>query len=344
MSSTIFSSVPQNYLLTSGVNSALTWTNVVSVSSMSASTLNASALTVSTLATSTSVNASTITTRTLNYSSIVGSSLSSNVITLSLTNTSTQNTQLYETVNSSITSSFSAIQASFISSGTNYNTLALNPNGGNVGIGTTAPTVPFVVSGSSTGYVSGIMNVINNNTTPQACANILAPNISTTNGMLMNMGKSLSYYNAIGLAYYHQGDGSGSNYLSLAGYGNPNGLNVLTNGNVGVGTTTPATALQVSGTTSVNALQMNAGGSAFQIARGTNAGVGTSTGTVSFPFTFANIPVVTANVLGLNGSVVYSMSIYNVTTTGFTYLKTYLPTGGSVTAETVEGFQWIAVG
>jgi hypothetical protein len=139
------------------------------------------------------------------------------------------------------------IQASHVSTGTTNNALALNPSGGNVGVGTTAPSVPFVVSGSSTGYTTGMMNVINNNTAPQACANILAPNISSTNGMLMNIGKSLTPYNAMGLAYYHQGDGSGSNFLNLAPYGNQNGLNVFANGNVGIGTTAPGAKLEVTG-------------------------------------------------------------------------------------------------
>jgi len=139
------------------------------------------------------------------------------------------------------------IQASHVSTGTTNNALALNPSGGNVGVGTTTPSVPFVVSGSSTGYTTGMMNVINNNTLPQACANILAPNISSTQGMLMNIGKSLTWNNAMGLAYYHQGDGLGTNFLNLAPYGNQNGLNVLANGTVGIGTTAPGAALHVVG-------------------------------------------------------------------------------------------------
>ena len=56
-------------------------------------------------------------------------------LTTTLTNTSTQNTAIYQAANSSITSSFSAVQASFVGAGISYNTLALNPNGGNVTIG-----------------------------------------------------------------------------------------------------------------------------------------------------------------------------------------------------------------
>ena len=53
-------------------------------------------------------------------------------LSVTLTNTSTQNTQIYQAANSSITSSFSAVQASFVNAGITYNTLALNPLGGNV--------------------------------------------------------------------------------------------------------------------------------------------------------------------------------------------------------------------
>ena len=88
---------------------------------------------------------------------------------------------------------------------------------------------------------------------------------------------------------------------------------------------------------------MNAGGTGFQIARGTG-GIGTATGTITFPFTFTNVPIVTATTAGLNTSVVYSLTVNTITTTGFNYIKNYLPTGGSVTPQTVEGFYWIALG
>jgi len=68
-------------------------------------------------------------------SSVSVSSLVASTLSMTLTNTSTQNTQIYGAANSSITSSFGAIQASFVGTGITYNTLALNPNGGNVTIG-----------------------------------------------------------------------------------------------------------------------------------------------------------------------------------------------------------------
>ena len=169
----VFQQVPSGFILTSGVNSALTWTNAVSVSSMNVSSLGASNLTVSTLTTSTSVTSaslaastltvssitansvgystlsgSTINATRLNYSSIVGSSISSNSMTLSLTAVSTQNTQIYQVATTNPTTSYTAIQASHVSTGTTNNALALNPSGGNVGVGTTTPGATVHAMGS----------------------------------------------------------------------------------------------------------------------------------------------------------------------------------------------------
>ena len=83
-------------------------------------------------------------------------------LTVTLTNTSTQNTQIYQAANSSITSSFSAVQASFVNSGITYNTLALNPLGGNVTLASSSGSVfvsPLTTNGTvitsgSNGFLS----------------------------------------------------------------------------------------------------------------------------------------------------------------------------------------------
>ena len=83
-------------------------------------------------------------------------------LTVTLTNTSTQNTQIYQAANSSITSSFSAVQASFVNSGITYNTLALNPLGGNVTVAAVGASVfvsPLTTNGTvitsgSNGFLS----------------------------------------------------------------------------------------------------------------------------------------------------------------------------------------------
>ena len=171
-------------------------------------------VTMSTLAVS-----SATTTTTLNYSSLIGSSISTNALTLSLSNTSTQNTQIYQTVNSSITSSFSAIQASFISSGTNFHTLSLNPSGGRVGIGTTIPGGPLHVYGPgasySTIYTSSQMVVQNSSSVPSRKLVIGVDGVAAS---------LQSVFNETATAF-----------MGL----NPNG------GNVGIGTNSPVYQLQL---------------------------------------------------------------------------------------------------
>jgi hypothetical protein len=83
-------------------------------------------------------------------------------LTVTLTNTSTQNTQIYQAANSSITSSFSAVQASFVNAGITFNTLALNPSGGNVTVASVGASVfvsPLTTNGTvitsrSNGFLS----------------------------------------------------------------------------------------------------------------------------------------------------------------------------------------------
>jgi hypothetical protein len=83
-------------------------------------------------------------------------------LTVTLTNTSTQNTQIYQAANSSITSSFSAVQASFVNAGITFNTLALNPSGGNVTVAAAGASVfvsPLTTNGTvitsgSNGFLS----------------------------------------------------------------------------------------------------------------------------------------------------------------------------------------------
>ena len=92
----------------------------------------------------------------------LGTNTFTSTINVTLTNTSTQNTQIYQAANSSITSSFSAVQASFVGSGITYNTLALNPNGGNVTVGAIGSNIfvsPLTTNGTvitsgSNGFLS----------------------------------------------------------------------------------------------------------------------------------------------------------------------------------------------
>jgi hypothetical protein len=115
-------------------------------------------------------------------------------------------------------------------------------------------------------------------------------------------------------------------------------------GYVGIGTTNPSSLLQVNGTTAVNALLMNAGGTAFQIARANNAGSGVTSGSITFPFTFTNVPAVTTSISSASNTQVFSVNVSNITVTGFSYVKTYYFVSGVLGGLASEGFHWIALG
>ena len=287
----LFTQVPVNYLLTSGAGSALTWTNAVSVSSLSASTLNASNLTVSTLATSSSVTASTLTTGRLNYSSIVGSSISTNSMTLSLTNASTQNTQIYQVATTDPTTSYTVIQASHVSTGTTNNALALNPSGGNVGVGTTAPAQLLDITNAasltpairiqnqySAGYVSMGANVGVNSFIGLQATNTTTSSLTTPALVVSNNGY-VGINTTTPLCQLYQNGGAGTTGWAGQTYiGNTTRgviLGTLNNvaqigghtaalgawadlcingggGNVGIGTTNPQATLDVNGYINVN--------------------------------------------------------------------------------------------
>ena len=80
------------------------------------------------------------------------------------------------------------------------------------------------------------------------------------------------------------------------------------------------------------------------IACGSVAG-GTQTGSVSFGFTFDSIPVVTATINATSTTQVFSVTVNNITTTGFNYVKTFLFSDGFAGGgATSESFLWIAIG
>jgi hypothetical protein len=163
----------------------------------------------------------------LNYSSIAGSSISSNTLTLSLTNASTQNTQIYQVATTNPTTSYTVIQASHVSTGTTNNALALNPSGGNVGVGTTTPLTSF--------------HILNSDANPGVAVDGGVP----TGHILLRNTKT-------GASPYSMGIGvdqtTGVGYINAAGNGAIQPVCLNTRGGfVGIGTTAPVTALQVNG-------------------------------------------------------------------------------------------------
>jgi hypothetical protein len=227
----------------------------------------------------------------------------------------------------------------------NANGIFLFASSGNVGIGTTAPSVDLEIRGrlGSTGSIRL--------TNSGGAGPGWAPN-TQLNGIEWYMLDSgtidlpkISY--KINQTVY---DGQGNTRLDLYS-SNQNSTSMQTtptmtwqHGNVGIGTTSPTSTLQVNGTIQGTALQMSSGGGAFQIASGT-VSPGSGTGTVNFPFTFSNTPKIVANIISSTTTQVFSVQFSSVSTTSFTYAKTWVPTvGGAGGTATGESFYWIAMG
>jgi hypothetical protein len=205
---------------------------------------------------------------------------------------------------------------------------------GMVGIGTTAPGYTLDVNG--TGYFRNSVQMY------AGAAIYLA---DTNKGIIYsgpNTGGTtfVTNFPTDGIAVFGWTDGC----LGTKSGGNKNVLTWNNNGNVGIGITNPSSTLQVSGEVAVNSLKMNAGvTTSFQIARGKN-GSGVVSGTVTFPFTFTNVPSITCSIESASTTQLFSIHIYSVSTTGFNFTKTWVQTSGAAGGGAGEAFFWIALG
>ena len=139
----------------------------------------------------------------------------------------------------SSTSTFSWIQARLKSNyATTYN-LALNPIGGNVGIGTSSPVSTLTV-GNAAGTVAGEITLY-----PQAASN---------EGGQITIKKSLTN-SVLDWTIDQYGTTAANARLRLfSGVTETNGINILENGNVGIGTNNPTTKLYVNGDITANSV------------------------------------------------------------------------------------------
>jgi hypothetical protein len=190
---------------------------------------------------------------------------------------------------------------------------------------------------SGTNAFTNTVTISSLNTSTVGNLALSVTNVSTQNTQIVQTATSnpTTSYTVI-QAFQSNTAGSGITYNTLAL--NPSG------GNVGIGTSGPTSLLQVNGTAAVNALLMNAGGTAFQIARANNAGSGVTSGSITFPFTFTNVPAVTTSISSASNTQVFSVNVSNITVTGFSYVKTYYFVSGVLGGLASEGFHWIALG
>lgn len=185
--------------------------------------------------------------------------------------------------------------------------------------------------------------------------NMFSPNALAGQRTQLRMGTAATSNNCYEQRFYYNSNASTSNRMEMAFYGQGSPVFCVTaDQKVGINTTAPSAALHVSGdinTTSSYNLNGSpiltstlckiganyapaVSSSGILIKYGTSGNVGgVTTGTVSFGYTFASAPYVSAT---QNNTVPVKFSIAGITTTGFTYYFDTAPGGTTIT--------WIAIG
>jgi hypothetical protein len=88
---------------------------------------------------------------------------------------------------------------------------------------------------------TGAATFNNSFTTSDTPVSFLSPNLGTNQTLFLEIGKNFAdTYNSGEMSFKYVASGSSSNMVSLGFYGAGNKLNILGNGNVGIGTSTPS--------------------------------------------------------------------------------------------------------
>jgi hypothetical protein len=118
--------------------------------------------------------------------------------------------------------------------------LAAGSNGGNIAYKRSTSEIVFNNNSIDALKIggTGAITFSNSFTTSDTPVLFLSPNLGTNQSIYLQLGKNISStYNSGEFSFKYVGNGSSSNMVSLGFYGDGQKLNVLGNGNVGIGTT-----------------------------------------------------------------------------------------------------------